>query len=93
MAVKVTSNTLDAVQIKGERPIMEMGIDKKVFNVEKNTTADGGSASDVLQNVPSVTVDADGAVSLRGRSGVTICIDCKNTTLVGGGDGKEFQNL
>lgn len=93
ITVKVTSNTLDAVQIKGERPIMEMGIDKKVFNVEKNTTADGGSASDVLQNVPSVTVDADGAVSLRGRGGVTILIDGKPATLLGGDDATALQSL
>lgn len=91
--LKTTSNTLDAVQIKGERPIMEMGIDKKVFNVEKNTTTDGGSATDVLQNVPSVTVDADGAVSLRGRGGVTILIDGKPATLLGGDDATALQSL
>lgn len=93
IVVKVVSNTLDAVQIKGERPLMEMGIDKKVFNVEKNTTTAGGSASDVLQNVPSVSVDADGGVSLRGKSGVTILIDGKPATLLGGDDANALQSL
>src|SRR5690606_32358883 len=47
-------NSLAEVSVVGEKPIMELKVDKKVFNVEKNTTTAGGSATDVLQNVPAV---------------------------------------
>lgn len=93
ISVEVTSELMDEVKIVGERPLMEMGIDKKVFNVEKNITTVGGSAADVLQNVPSVTVDVDGGVSLRGKSGVTILIDGKPATLLGGDEASALQSL
>lgn len=91
--VGATSQMLKEVQITSERPFMEMGIDKKTFNVEKNITTAGGSASDVLQNIPSVSVDVDGAVSLRGKSNVTILIDGKPATLLGGDDASALQSL
>src|SRR5690606_21978292 len=84
---------LDEVVVTSERPLMEMGIDKKVFNVDKNITSTGGSATDVLQNVPSVSVDVDGAVSLRGKSNVTILIDGKPATLLGGDEQTALQSL
>ena len=76
-------NKLGEVSVIGEKAMMQMKVDKKVFNVEKNTTTAGGSATDVLQNVPSVSVDASGTVSLRGKSDVTILIDGKPSTLLG----------
>ena len=88
-----TENTLGTVSVTGERPIMELKVDKKVFNVEKNTTTAGGSATDVLQNVPSVSVDADGNVSLRGKSDVTILIDGKPSTLLGTDVTSALQSL
>jgi len=84
---------LKEVNIVGEKPIMEMKVDKKVFNVEKNTTTAGGSASDVLQNVPSVSVDVDGNVSLRGKQDVTILIDGKPATLLGTDAASALQSL
>ena len=81
--ISASETTLKEVSIVGEKPVMELKVDKKVFNVEKNTTTAGGSASDVLGNVPSVSVDADGNVSLRGNSNVTILIDGKPSTLLG----------
>jgi len=88
-----TENNLDEVSVVGEKPIMELKVDKKVFNVEKNTTTAGGSAADVLQNVPSVSVDADGNVSLRGNSDVTILIDGKPSTLLGTDVASALQSL
>jgi len=72
---------------------MEMKVDKKVFNVEKNITTAGGSAADVLQNVPSVSVDADGNLSLRGKSDVTVLIDGKPATLLGSDVASALQSL
>jgi outer membrane receptor protein involved in Fe transport len=91
--VAETENTLNDVNIIGEKPIMELKVDKKVFNVEKNTTTAGGSATDVLQNVPAVSVDADGNVSLRGKTDVTILIDGKPSTLLGTDVASALQSL
>ena len=88
-----SETSLKEVSVVGEKPIMELKVDKKVFNVEKNTTTAGGSAADVLQNVPSVSVDADGNVSLRGKSDVTILIDGKPSTLLGTDVASALQSL
>lgn len=93
ITVSSSNTTLKTVEVVSERPAMEMSVDKKVFNVEKNTTATGGSAADVLQNVPSVSVDADGNVSLRGKQGVTIFIDGKPATLLGGDVNSALQSM
>jgi outer membrane receptor protein involved in Fe transport len=91
--VAETETALNAVSIVAEKPLMELQVDKKVFNVEKNTTTAGGSAADVLQNVPSVSVDVDGNVSLRGKSDVTILIDGKPSTLLGSDVASALQSL
>ena len=87
------SKTLNEVEISGEKNVMEMKADKKVFNVDKNITTAGGSASDVLSNVPSVSVDVDGSVSLRGKGNVNILIDGKPATLLGGDVATALQSL
>lgn len=91
--VAETENKLNEVSIVGERPVMELKVDKKVFNVEKNTTTAGGSAADVLANVPSVSVDGDGNVSLRGKDNVTILIDGKPATMLGDNVANALQSL
>ncbi len=93
--IKLTSSetTLKSVDVVGEKPVIELKVDKKVFNVEKNITSAGGSASDVLQNVPAVSVDADGNVSLRGKTGVTILIDGKPATMLGTDVASALQSL
>ena len=63
--------------------MMEFKLDKKVINVDKILTSTGGTAIDVLQNIPSVTVDYDGAVSLRGNSNITILIDGRPSSITG----------
>jgi iron complex outermembrane recepter protein len=88
-----SETTLKGVEIVKERNLLEMSIDKKTFNVDKNITSAGGSAADMLQNVPSVTVDADGNVSLRGKSNVTILIDGRPATLMGGDVASALQSL
>ena len=76
---------LNEVVIQGERAAMQLGIDKKVFAVDKSLVSEGGTATDLLANVPSVQTDMDGNVSLRGSSGVRVLIDGK-PSLIGGGD-------
>lgn len=93
VTVSASATQLKEVQVTGERPVVEMSVDKKTFNVEKNITTAGGSASDVLQNVPSVSVDVDGNVALRGKGDVTILIDGKPATLLGGDAVSALQSL
>jgi outer membrane receptor protein involved in Fe transport len=74
---------MNAVTISTSKSLVEFNLDKKVVNVEKNLSGIGGSAVDVMQNVPSVTVDVDGNLSLRGSSNLTILIDGKPSGLTG----------
>lgn len=68
------------VVITANKPMMQMSIDRKVFNVDKSLTSVGGTAVDVMRNVPSVNVDIDGNVTLRNAS-PQIFVDGRPTTL------------
>lgn len=74
---------LKDVIVKGEKASMEIGIDKKTFNVDKNITSAGGTAADILRNVPSVNVDLDGNLSVRGKENVTLLVDGKPSAMFG----------
>ena len=74
-------NVLQEVEVKGVKSQMKFELDKKVFNVEADLAAAGVSASELLENIPSVEVDNDGEVSLRGNSSVTIWINGKDSGL------------
>ncbi|MCC8094602.1 MAG: carboxypeptidase-like regulatory domain-containing protein [Tannerellaceae bacterium] len=75
------TQTLNEVQVVGMRSQMRFEIDKKVFNVDQNIASTGGSASDILENIPSIEVDNEGEISLRGNSAVTIWINGKASGL------------
>lgn len=74
---------LSEVSVVAERSTVEIKLDKKVYNVGKDMVVKGGTAGDVLNNVPSVTVDTDGTVALRGNSSVRILIDGRPSGIVG----------
>jgi outer membrane receptor protein involved in Fe transport len=74
---------LDQVEIRAERSEVQFSLDKKIFNVGKDLANRGGTAEDILDNVPSVTVDIEGNVSLRGSTGVTILVDGRPSSLIG----------
>ncbi len=77
----VQTNTLQSVVVSTQAsPAMKFGIDSKIFNVGKNITAQGGTAVDVMKNIPSVSVDAEGNVQLR-NSPPQILIDGRPTIL------------
>lgn len=71
---------LEAVTIVADRPALRMGIDKKIFDVDKSLTSKGGTAVDLMKNIPSVSVDVDGNIELR-NSTPTIFIDGRPTIL------------
>ncbi|MDH5413353.1 MAG: TonB-dependent receptor, partial [Flavobacteriaceae bacterium] len=77
------SETLDEVNIIAEKTTVEIKLDKKIYNVGKDLTVRGGTVSDVLDNVPSVSVDVEGNVALRGNDNVRILINGKPSGLVG----------
>ncbi|EAS19515.1 TonB-dependent outer membrane receptor [Flavobacteria bacterium BBFL7] len=74
---------LDAAIVIAEKTTVDIRLDKKIYNIGKDLTVRGGSASDVLDNVPSVSVDVEGNVALRGNDNVTILIDGRPSALVG----------
>lgn len=77
------TNGLNEIVIVAEKTTVDIRLDKKIFNIGKDLSTRGGNASDVLGNVPSVQVDVEGNVSLRGNENVTILIDGRPSALVG----------
>lgn len=66
--VDVSEQTLENVTVTAGKPGLQLGIDRKVFNVDKNMVSAGGTAVDVMRNVPSINVDLDGNVTMRNNS-------------------------
>ena len=75
--------SLEGVDVVGQSAEVEIRLDKRVYNVGKNNLIRGGTVSDVLENVPSVSVDIDGNIELRGNNNVRILVDGKPSGLVG----------
>ena len=73
---------MNEVQITAERSMVEYQLDKRVVNVEKNLVTAGGTASDVLENVPSVAIDNDGNVTLRGSTNVKVLVNGRPSELL-----------
>ena len=82
-SLSLDAETLDTVEVIAERTTVEFRLDKKIYNVGKDLTVRGGTVSDVLDNVPSVSVDVEGNVALRGNDDVRILINGKPSGLVG----------
>ena len=78
-----TTNTLKDVEVKAQQSMVSYQMDKKVVNVSQDLMASSGSAIDVLENVPSVDVDLEGNVSIRGSSSFTVLIDGRPSILDG----------
>ncbi len=93
IALKPTGNMLNEVVIEGRAPAMQIGIDRKIFNVGESLVSAGGTATDVLANVPTLQVDQDGSVSLRGSSSVKILIDGRESALAGNDVTSLLQSL
>ncbi len=83
LSIASTAVRLGSVVVRADKDMVVTNLDKQVINVEKDLSSAGGSALDVMQNIPAVTVDIDGNISLRGNSNVTILIDGKPTGLAG----------
>ena len=75
---------LEEVKVRGQLDVLKAGIDKKVYNVGEDISVKGGTANDVLNRLPSVEVDEDGGVTLRGDGSVIILINGRPSSLSGG---------
>jgi len=75
--LKQGSATTEEIEVTGERSYMQLEADRKIFNVGQDLLNLGGNATDILKNIPSVQVDVDGNVSLRGSGDVKIYVDGK----------------
>ena len=81
--LEASHQQLGSVEVVAEKPRLEYKVDKKVINVDQDINAAGGTAVDVLENTPSVQVDIEGNVTLRGSSSFTVFIDGRPSALSG----------
>jgi outer membrane receptor protein involved in Fe transport len=80
--LKQSAKQLDELVVSAEASLIEEKVDRLVYNAEKDLTSRGGDASDVLKNVPMLSVDLDGNVSLRGSGNIRVLINNKPSTIV-----------
>src|SRR5688572_31320362 len=78
--MEIDAQVLGNVTVTASKPLFQLGIDKKIYNVEKDVVSAGGTAVDVMKNVPSLSVDLDGNVTLRNNA-PQIFVDGRPTTM------------
>jgi ferric enterobactin receptor len=93
LKLRSASQRLGEVTVTGQKAVVQQELGKTVINVEKDLSSVGGTAVNVLENVPSVAVDASGTVSLRGSSNLTILIDGKPAGTSNGGPGPRLDQI
>lgn len=91
--IEEVSEKLGEVEVVGQAPQMHFDVDKKVFNVDQNISAAGGSASDILKNIPSVTVDNQGNIALRNDGNVQVWINGKASGLTADNRAQVLQQM
>ena len=89
----IDAESLDEVEIIAENTTVDIRLDKKIYTVGRDLTVKGGSVSDVLDNVPSISVDVEGNVALRGSEDVRILINGKPSGLVGLNSAEALRQL
>ncbi|HWS60919.1 MAG TPA: outer membrane beta-barrel family protein [Flavobacterium sp.] len=82
IALEEDSTQLNEVVVRAEKTNVEIKLDKKVYSIGNDLMVKGGTVSDVLNNIPSVSVDSEGSISLRGNENVTIFIDGKPSNAI-----------
>lgn len=92
-SLALDSESLDEVVVRAETTEVQIRLDKKVYNIGKDLTTSGATVSDALNNVPSVTVDVDGTIALRGNENVRILINGKPSAIAGFGDTDALRQL
>ncbi len=93
VSLGLKSDSLDEVVVRAETTQVDIRLDKKIYNIGKDLTTQGATVSDALNNVPSVSVDVEGGISLRGNENVRILINGKPSAMAGFGNTDVFQQL
>jgi ferric enterobactin receptor len=93
VSISPSSQMLQEIQVVAEKSEVQFDLDKRTFNIGKDLANKGGSAEDILDNIPSVSVDVEGNVSLRGSENVRILVDGKPSGLIGLGDAAGLKSL
>lgn len=93
ITLEPTAESMGEVVVRGDESQMEMSFDKRVFNVGQDITSLGGSAINVLDNVPSLATDMDGNISLRGNESVRVLINGKPSNMVGSGNVDALRSI
>ncbi|MBV8252479.1 MAG: TonB-dependent receptor [Chitinophaga sp.] len=81
LVLTANAKNLKAVDVTARRPFIEQKVDRLVVNVESSIATSGGTAMEALEKSPNITVDKDGNISMKGKSGVIILIDGKQTNM------------
>jgi outer membrane receptor protein involved in Fe transport len=93
VALLTDAETLAEIEVRAEKSTTQISLDKKVFNVGKDLANQGGTAENILDNVPSVAVDIEGGVTLRGSGGVRILINGKPSGVVQDGNVNGLRSI
>ncbi|QNA46406.1 TonB-dependent receptor [Lacibacter sediminis] len=93
IVLQETVKQMSEIVVTSDKKMMELKLDKRIYNVSQDVSNIGANASEILANIPSVTVDPDGNVSLRGSEGVRILIDGKPSALTGLRSTDALRNL
>ncbi len=91
--ITIAAKNMNEVVVTAKKSLLNTGIDRKVYNVSQDIMAQSGSASDILKNIPSVEVDIEGQVLLRGSADVMILINGKPSLLMGKSRAEVLQQL
>ncbi len=93
MGLSLDSESLDEVIVRAETTEVQIRLDKKIYNIGKDLTTSGATISEALDNIPSVTVDVDGTIALRGNEDVRILINGKPSAIAGFGSTDALRQL
>jgi len=93
ISLALDADSLDEVVVRAETTEVQVRLDKKIYNIGKDLTTSGATVSDALNNVPSVTVDVDGTIALRGNENVRILINGKPSAIAGFGSTDALRQL
>ena len=93
LSLSQNQEALDEVLVRAESTEVQIRLDKKIYTIGKDLTTSGATVSDALNNVPSVTVDVDGSIALRGNNSVRILINGKPSAIAGFGQTDALRQL
>ena len=93
ISLESDATALSEVTVRAEKSSLELKLDKRVFNVGKDLSNKGGTAEEILENIPSIDLDIEGNISLRGSQSVRILIDGKPASMMGFSGPNAFKQL